>query len=226
MIVGDWYSTTAKALLDLWGGFISFIPKLIGALIIFLIGWFISIGVGKLIAQLLRKIKFNRIFEKGGMKTALEKAEIKVDASGFIGVIFKWVLMIVFLLAAVEVLGLIQFADFLTEVLKYLPNVVIAVLIFAVAVIIADILEKVIRAAVEGIKVGYGHISGVIVKWSIWIFAILAILYQLQIAKELVQVLFTGIVALIVIAGGLAFGLGGKEFAANILQSIKRKFQG
>lgn len=226
MIVGDWYSTTAKALLDLWGGFISFIPKLIGALIIFLIGWFISIGVGKLIAQLLRKIKFNRIFEKGGMKTALEKAEIKVDASGFIGVIFKWVLMIVFLLAAVEVLGLIQFADFLTEVLKYLPNVIIAVLIFAVAVIIADILEKVIRAAVEGIKVGYGHISGVIVKWSIWIFAILAILYQLQIAKELVQVLFTGIVALIVIAGGLAFGLGGKEFATNILQSIKRKFQG
>lgn len=226
MIVGDWYSTTAKALLDLWGGFISFIPKLIGALIIFIIGWFISIGVGKLVAQLLRRIKFNRIFEKGSMKTALEKAEIKVDASGFIGAIFKWVLMIVFLLAAVEVLGLIQFADFLTEVLKYLPNVVIAALIFAVAVIIADILEKVIRAAVEGVKVGYGNISGVIVKWSIWIFAILAILYQLQIAKELVQVLFTGIIALIAIAGGLAFGLGGKELAANILQSIKRKFQG
>ena len=222
----DWYKATADALIDLWQGFITFIPKLIGALIIFLIGWVIAVLVGKLIAEILRKIKFNRIFEKGNMKSALEKADIKVDASSFIGAIFKWVLVIVFLLAAVEVLGLIEFAGYLKDVLGYLPNVIVAVLIFVVAVIIADILEKVVRTAVEGAKVGYGHLSGVIVKWSIWVFAILAILYQLDIASELIQTLVTGFVALIAIAGGLAFGLGGKDVAANVIQNIRRKFQG
>jgi len=214
---------TIFALKDLWYGFIDFIPNLIGALIVFLIGWVVSVAIGRLVIEILKKIKLNRIFEKGNWKTALEKAEIKVDASAFIGAIFKWVMLIVFLLAAVEILGLYQFADFLTGVLGYLPNVIVAALIFVVVVIIADILEKIVRAAVESAKVGYGNLVGAIVKWSLWVFAIMAILYQLKIAPALIQTIITGVVALIVIAGGLAFGLAGKEFAAEILQSLKKK---
>lgn len=220
-----WWDITVESLVDLWQGFVGFTPKLIGAVIIFVIGWLISVGIGKLVAEVLRKLKFNRIFEKGGMKEALQKAEFKVDASGFIGAIFKWVLVIVFLLAAVQVLGFQQFAGFLTSVLNYLPNVIVAVLILVVAAIIADILEKIVRAAVEGAKVGYGNIAATIVRWSIWVFAILAILYQLRIAPGLIQILLQGVVALIVIAAGLAFGLGGKDVAAEILQNIKRKLQ-
>jgi hypothetical protein len=177
------------------------------------------------VAEILRKLNFNRFFEKGGIKTALEKAEFKVDASGFIGAIFKWIFVIVFLLVAVEILGLTQFGIFLTSVLAYLPNVVVAVLIFVVAVIIADILEKVVRAAVEGVRVGYGNLVGIIVRWSIWIFAIFAILYQLRVAPGLIQTLLSGIVGLIVIAGGIAFGLGGKDVATEILQELRRKLQ-
>lgn len=226
MLLIDWYDITAQALLDLWKAFINFTPKLIGAIVVFLIGWFISVAIGKIIAEILKKLKFNQLFEKGNLDEALAKADIKIDASGFVGSIFKWVLVIVFLLAAVEILGFVQFATFLTNVLGYLPNVVVAVLIFVVAVIIADILEKIVRAAVESTKVGYGNICGAIVRWSIWIFAILTILYQLKIAPGLIETLVTGIVGLIVIAGGIAFGLGGKDIAANILQDIRRKFQG
>jgi hypothetical protein len=222
----DWYEITISALKDLYVGFVDFTPKLIGAIIIFLVGWIVSVAIGKLISEVLRKIKFNRLFERGDMKSALQKADFKVDAAGFIGALFKWILVIVFLAVAVEILGFQQFAAFLTEVLSYLPNVVVAALIFVVAVIIADLLEKVVRAAVESTKVGYGHITGIIVKWSIWIFAILAILFQLKIAPQLIQTLLTGVVALIVLAGGLAFGLGGKEVAAEILQDIKKKFKG
>lgn len=222
-ILGGWLDITIFALKDLWYGFIDFIPNLIGALIVFLIGWVVSVAIGRLVIEILKKIKLNRIFEKGNWKTALEKAEIKVDASAFIGAIFKWVMLIVFLLAAVEILGLYQFADFLTGVLGYLPNVIVAALIFVVVVIIADILEKIVRAAVESAKVGYGNLVGAIVKWSLWVFAIMAILYQLKIAPALIQTIITGVVALIVIAGGLAFGLAGKEFAAEILQSLKKK---
>jgi len=221
----DWADVTILAFQNLWQGFLNFIPVLIGAMIVFVIGWFISVGVGKLITEILKKAKFNQIFEKGGWKTALAKAEIKVDASGFIGAIVKWILVIVFLLAAVEILGLPQFADFLRGVLGYLPNVVVASLIFVVTVIVVDIIEKLVRASVESIKVGYGQVVSAIVRWSIWIFAILAILHQLGIARPFMEILFTGLVAMLVISLGIAFGLGGKDVAAEILQDLKRKLK-
>ena len=226
MIVTGWLDTTIIALKNLWLGFIDFIPNLIGAIIIFLIGWLISVAIGKLIAEILKKAKFNRIFEKGNWKTALEKAEIKVNASAFIGAIIKWVLLIVFLAAAVEILGFNQLTIFLTQkVLPFLPNVIVAAFIFVVAVIIADILEKVVRAAVEGAKVGYGQLVGVIVKWSIWVFAILIILSQLGIGETFMADLFRGIVVIIVLSIGLAFGLGGKDVAAEILQDLRNKLR-
>ncbi|HJN62440.1 MAG TPA: hypothetical protein QGH92_02550 [Candidatus Parcubacteria bacterium] len=221
----DWWEITKDSLQDLVGGVLNFLPNLGGALLVLIVGWFISVGIGKLVAEVLKRVKFNQLFEKGGWKEALSKAELKVDPSGFVGGIIKWVLVIVFLMAAVEILGFEQFAEFLKSVVLWLPNVVVAVAIFIVAVIIADYLAKLMRAWVEGMKVGYGHFVEVIVKWAIWIFAILAILLQLGIATELTETLFQGIVAFAVIAGGLAFGLGGKDVAAEILQDLHRKLK-
>jgi len=222
----NWGAITIEALQNLWQVFLFYLPKIVGAIIIFAIGWFISVGVGRLIAGILRKLKFNKLFERGVWRGALEKAEIKVDASGFIGAIFKWILVIVFLLAAVEILGFVQFAGVLKSILGYLPNVIVAAFIFVVAAIIADILEKAARAAVESTKIGYGRIVGAIVKWSIWIFAILAILVQLRVAPELIRILFAGFVALVTVAGGIAFGLGGKEMATEILRELRKKLRG
>ncbi|MEK7503753.1 MAG: hypothetical protein AAB577_02105 [Patescibacteria group bacterium] len=221
----DWYSVTVEALQNLWQGFVEFAPALIGAIIVFVVGWVISVFLGKLVAEILRKIRFNQIFEKGNWDEALAKADIKVDASAFIGAIIKWVFAIVFLMAAVEVLGLKGFAGFLSNVLGYLPNVIVAAFILVVTVIITDILEKVVRAAVESIKVGYGQVVAAIIRWSIWIFAILAILIQLKVAPSLIQTLFTGLIAVIVISAGLAFGLGGKEIATDVLRDLYKKLK-
>jgi len=226
MIIQTWAETTTVALQNLWQGFLSFIPNLIGAIIVFIIGWLISLGIGKLIAEILTRIKFNQLFERAGWQQALEKAELKVNAAEFVGAIVKWVLVIVFLLAAVEILGLVQFAGFVKNVLAYLPNVIVAALIFVVTVIVVDIVEKVVRAAVEGVKVGYGHFVSAIIKWSIWIFAVLAILHQLGIARSFMETLFTGFVAMLVIALGISFGLGGKEVAAEILRDLRNKLKG
>ena len=226
MLVQTWAQITTYALQNLWQGFLTFIPTLIGAIIVFIIGWFISVGIGKLVAEVLIRIKFNKLFEKTGWKQALEKAELKVNAAEFIGAIAKWVLVIVFLLAAVEILGFVQFAAFLKSILAYLPNVIVATLILVVTVILVDIVEKVVRTAVEGVKVGYGHLVSVMIKWSIWIFAVLAILHQLGIAKPFMETLFTGFVAMLVISLGIAFGLGGKDVAAEILQDLKKKLRG
>ena len=226
MLFTNWYSVTMDSLMRLWQGFLNFMPALIGAVVVFFIGWLVSAAVGKLTASILKKARFNQVFEKGVWKDALAKAEFKVDAAEFVGAVVKWVLVIVFLMAAVEILGLVAFAGFLNSVLAYLPNVLVAVFIFVVAVIIADIMEKVVRATVESISVGYGHLAGAIVRWSIWIFAILAILVQLKITPSLIQTFVTGFVALIALAGGIAFGLGGKDVAGEIVRDLYKKLKG
>lgn len=221
-----WVNTTTDAFTGLWIGFINFIPALVGALVVFVIGWFISVAIGKIVSEVLIRLKFNQLFEKTGWKPALEKADLKVNPSEFIGAICKWILVIVFLSAAVRILGLVEFAGVLTKVLGYVPNVIVAVLIFVVTVILVDIVEKIVRSAVEGTKVGYGHLVSMIVKWSIWISAIMAILAQLGIARPFMETLFSGVVAMLVIAFGLAFGLGGKDVAADILKDLKKKIEG
>jgi len=226
MPIQNWFEVTRAALLRLWEGFLDFIPALIGALIVFIIGWFIAGVIGKLVAEILVRAKLNQFFERTGWKTALEKAELRISPSEFIGAIIKWILVIVFLLAAVEILGLVEFADFLRSILAYLPNVVVAVLILVVTVIVVDIIDKILRVAVEGMKVGYGHLVSVIVKCAIWIFAILAILQQLRFEAavwlfELIKIAFIGIVVM----AALAFGLGGKDVAAEILRDLRGKLK-
>lgn len=225
MPVIGWYEVTLQSLQGLWQGFLAFLPAAVGALIVFVVGWLIAVAIGAVVSDVLKRLRFNDLFEKGGWKRALDRADLKVDPSGFIGGVIKWVLVIVFLMASVEILGLTQFATFLQNVLGYLPNVVVASLIFVAAVIISDILEKILRTAVEGTQVGYGNIVSMIVRWSIWIFALIAILLQLRVAPFLLQTLLTGVVALLVLAGGIALGLGGKDVAADVLQDLRRKFK-
>ncbi len=226
MVIQDWYTVTLESLQGMWQIFIGFLPKLIGAIIVFVIGWFIAIGIGKLVTKILQLVKLNQLFAKSGWDEALDKAGIKADVAGFIGAICKWLLVIVFLLAAVEILGFVQFAGFLSSVITYLPNVVVSVAIFVVAVIFADIVEKIIRAAVEKSKIGFAQYASVIVKWSIYVFAILAILLQLGIASYLINTIFAGVVAMLALAFGLAFGLGGKETASDLLEKLKNKLKG
>lgn len=225
MIFQTWYEVTVAALQSLWQIFVTFVPQFLGALIVFLLGWFIALGVGKLVTKFLDLIKLNKLFSKSGWDEAMEKAGMKANISGFIGGIFKWILVIVFLLAAIDILGLSEFASFLSGVLIWLPNVIIAVVIFVVAVIIADILEKLVKVSVEKVKVGFANFAGAIAKWSIYTFAVLAILLQLGIAPYLIQTLFVGFVAMLALAFGLAFGIGGKDVAADVLDTLKKKLK-
>jgi len=224
MINKDWSLTVIQPFLQ---DLVSFLGNLILALIIFVIGYLISVGIGKIIAELLKSIKFNKLFEKEGWKKALQRANVEVNPSEFVGVIFKWVFVIVSLLLAVDVLKLTSFAKFLSQVLDYVPNVIVAVLVFVVAVIITDIVEKLVRATVERLKVGYGYIVSSIVKWAIWIFTFFLILDQLLPKSLLIKTLYSsivyGIVGALALGIGLAIGLGGKETAGKIIADMHRK---
>jgi len=219
----EWAEITLEALEETWSAILMFLPKLIGALLIFLVGWLFAAFVGKVVSEILKKLKIDRLFERTGWKEALEKAEIKVEVSKFLGEICKWILVIVFLMAAVETLGFYQFSRFLERVVRWLPNLVVAVVIFIVGVVVADILEKITKASAKKIGVSLANLLGGIVKGAIYVFTALAILLQLGIAQEIIRALVYGIVFGLSLALGLAFGLGGKDAAANLIEEFKKK---
>lgn len=206
---------------------VSFAGRLVLAVVVFAIGYFIAVGIGKIITEVLKSLRFNRLFEKEGWSHALQKANINVHPSEFIGAICKWVFVILSLLVAVDILHLSQFGGILTQVLNYLPNVVVASLIFVVAVIISDIIEKVIRVTVERMKVSHGYLAASIVRWAIWIFAVFLVLEQLLPASELVKTLYMamvwGIVGSVGLGVAIAIGLGGKDAAGEFINDMKRK---
>jgi len=222
-MIQDWSFVTLQALQNIWQGFLSFIPAFLAAVIVFIVGWFISVGIGKLIAQILIRLKFNKLFEKTGWKEALENAELKVNPAEFIGAICKWILVIVFLMAAIEILGFTQFALFLERIISWLPNLIVAIAIFVVAVILADILEKIVRASVKRIEIRYVEFLGMSTRWAIYIFAAFAILLQLGINPTIINTLVMGFIGMIALALGLSFGLGGKDAAAKLIEDFKEK---
>jgi len=141
------------------------------------------------------------------------------------GAILKWVLVIVFLQIFVQILGLEAFAEFLTSVLNWLPNLIVAAAIFVVAIIVADILEKIIKASVMRLEIRYSNLLGVIVRSAIYIFAILAILLQLGVAESIINTMIMGLVGMFALAFGLAFGLGGKDAASDIIKTFRDKLK-
>lgn len=226
MAIQTWTEVITGSLQLLWTGFIGFLPSFLGAIIIFIIGWVIASVLGKLSAQIIRVLRIDSILEKMGFKKSLERANLNLDSSKFMSELVRWFFIIVFLMAATDILGLTQVTDFLVRVLLYIPQLIVAVLILLAAVLIANFLQRIVRASVEAAGFQSANTLAAITKWSILVFAILAALMQLGIAPALIQTIFTGLIAALVISSGLAFGLGGKDFAASILNKFRKDIKG
>jgi small-conductance mechanosensitive channel len=210
-----------ESLQGVWEGFIGFLPTLVAALIVFIVGWLIAIFIAKLINKLIKAIKLDSLLAKIGFEKALSKAKIKLDSGKFFEELVKWFLIIVFLMAAVDILGLTQVTLFLQSILYYIPSVVVAAIVLLAAAIIAKFMYKLVKASADAAGLHSSSAIAGIVKWAILIFGFVIALTQLGIATALIQTIVMGIIAMIAIAGGLAFGLGGKDMAGKILDKIK-----
>jgi small-conductance mechanosensitive channel len=221
MVLETWSEVLAASFQDLWLGIIGFLPKLLLSIIIFCIGWVIAVALDKLVSRVIRLFRVDKALQGIGLEKYLSRGGFRLDSGAFIGGLVKWFFIIAFLVAAIDVLGLNQVNIFLQEILVYLPNVIIAALILVAAALIANAVYRLVSGSARGAGLPSAGFLGGIAKWAIWIFAILAALYQLGIAGPFVQTLFTGFIAMIVIAGGLAFGLGGKEVAARYIEKLR-----
>lgn len=219
-----WGNVLSRSFQDIWLGVASFVPNLVIAIIIFVIGWVVGALIGKLISQLFRSIKVDQALRSAGVEEVTKRAGYDLDSGRFVGGLVKWFIIVVFLVAAFDVLGLAQVNVFLQEVvLLYLPRVIVAVLILLVAVVIADAMQKVVVGSARAANIRSANLLGSVTKWAIWIFAILTVLFQLGIAAPFVQTLFTGFVVAVSLAVGLAFGLGGQGAAADVVEKLKRE---
>ncbi len=197
------------------------------SLLIFIVGWLAGSLVGKLIVHVVRIFKIDQALESAGVDELVEKAGYRLDSGKFIGGLFKWFIILVFLVAALDVLGLSQVNQFLDRaVLSYLPNVIVVVLILLLAAVIGETAEKLVVASAKAASFGSSHFLGVVANWAIWIFAILVGLSQLGIAETIINTIFIGMVAMFALAGGLAFGLGGRDAAEKIIDNVVDNMKG
>jgi len=223
MFIQTWGGIFSESLLNLWYGFMNFIPGLLGAIIIFIIGWVVGSIIGKAISQLLTAVKLDKLFESAGADKFMDRTGLKLTVSGFIGGIIKWFIIVVFLMASLQIIGLTQVNDFLgAAVLDYLPRVVIAAIVLIIATIIADAMKKIVQASAKAVNASSANLLGSITSYAIWIFAIIIALSEIGIATYFMQVLFMGLIVMVAIAGGLAFGLGGKEAAASLIEKVSK----
>ncbi|TSC67146.1 MAG: small-conductance mechanosensitive ion channel [Parcubacteria group bacterium Gr01-1014_73] len=214
----------ATSFQDVWLGVAGFLPKLIVAFVIVVVGWIVGAVLRQAITHLFRILRVDSVLKQAKVEQVVNKAGFTLNSGRFIGGLVEWFVIVVFLVAAFDVMGLNQVNAFLQQVvLLYLPQVIVASLILLVAAVIAEAMQKVIVGSAKAVGVKFAHLAGTITRWAIWGFAVLAALFQLGIAAAFIQTLFTGVVVALALALGLAFGLGGQEAAARYIEKIRQE---
>lgn len=221
MVFNTWADVLSQSFQNLSFGLITFIPNLIIAIIIFIVGWLVGVGLGRVVKQIVDALRVDSALRSTGIERVLSRAGFELSSGAFLGFLVKWFFIIVFLIASLQVLGLTQVNEFLSiVVLGYLPQVIVAVLILLVAVVVAEAAEKVVVGSAKAASLHSAGFLGKVARYAILTFAILAALAQLNVATAFVQTLFTGVVIAFSLAIGLAFGLGGQASAARYLDHL------
>lgn len=217
-----WGGAITQSLVELWVRFVSFLPTIIGALLILFIGIAIASVLGKVIERIVSALRIDSALDRINVSESLKKHGIDISFSHFVGQLVQWFLVLVFLMAATDVLGLSEVTSFLNSIILYLPNVVVATIILTIAFLLGNVVYTIVRSSTRAAGVMNASLLATIIRWAIVVFGLLAALIQLGIATSLVNTMFIGLISAVSLATGLAFGLGGRDEAALILKKIRQ----
>jgi mechanosensitive ion channel-like protein len=217
-VVTDWgaalMTSVAAALALLLAG----IPKIIGFLVILIIGWLIASALAAAVAALLRAVRFNDLAQRAGLSGFVQNMGVKTDAAGFLANVAKWFVRLIVLVTAFDALGLPAVSQVLQQLLLWLPNLVVALVVLVIGGLAANALAGLVRGATAESGLGSPGLLATIARVAVWAFAIVIAVNQIGIATALVNTLFMATVGAIALALGLSFGLGGRETAAEIVR--------
>jgi len=216
-----WGEVFNASLQDLWWGFIQFAPKLIIAIIFFIIGWVLGSLVAKAFEHVFASLKIDKLFQSVKLDDFMRRAGMNLNTGYFVGQVVRWFVIIIFLLPSLNLVGLTYISSFLKDdVLGFLPRVIVAALILIIATVVAEALSKTVVAGAKTMNLGSANMLGAVAKYAIWIFAFIIALGQLGVAAAFMQILFAGIIGMIAVAGALAFGLGAKDAAGRFISKL------
>lgn len=215
--ISDWGDAVFLSLSNALNVFLNAIPLVIGALLIIIIGWIIAGILARIVTEVLRRVGADRLFaEHSGRVYGDATRDIKPSVVG--GEVVKWIVRLVFLVAAANVLGLTQVSQLLNDVILWIPNLIVAAIILLIAPLLARFVRGTIEVGAGEMGFSNASILGRIAEIAIVAFAVIVAINQIGIAANLVNTLFIGVVAAVALAFGLAFGLGGRDVAAQLTQ--------
>ncbi len=221
MAVQDWVTVVVNSLQNLWMGFVEVLGSVVGALAVLLVGLIVASGLAAFIRKVIEMIKLDSFLRSLGIEKFFERGGMRINSGKFFGKIVYWFIVIVFILAASDILGFATLSEFLREVLLYIPNVIVGVLIMLAAIVLANFLKDIVKSSVKSAKLKGYKFLGSLTWWAITVFGFLAAISQLGIAKDIVNTLVAGVIAMIALAGGLAFGLGGRDYAKYLISRLR-----
>lgn len=196
----------------------TFIPKLIGFLVILLVGYIVATALSRAITFLLRKVGFDRISTRIGLTRLEQQMGLKMDTAGLLGRIVYWFIFLIFLVPAVNALGLDSVSALLGQIVGYIPNVFVAILILFLGTLAATFVADIVRGATSSGNVGSPNLFANIARYAILGFVVIVALEQLNIGSALLNILFTAVLGAAALAFGLSFGLGGRDAAKRLVE--------
>ncbi|MGI9182797.1 MAG: mechanosensitive ion channel family protein [Longimicrobiaceae bacterium] len=217
--IQDWTEALMTSLAAALALFLAAIPRIIGFLLVIIIGWLIASALAKAVGAILRRVDFDGLARRSGFSDFVHKTGVHTDASGFIAGVTKWFIRLIVLVVAFDVLGLPAVSAVLQELLLWLPNLVVALVVLVIGGLVAGAVSGLVRGATAEADLGNPDLLAKLASATIWAFAIIVAVNQLGIATTLVNTLFMATVFALALAVGLAFGLGGRETAGEIVRN-------
>lgn len=205
------WAAIGAALANLLG----WLPNLLGAIVVLVVGWWLAGLLGKLTDRGLEAIHFDRWMARAHVDEAIARSGMRIEPSALVGNLVKWLVFLVAILVATDALGLPQVTAALNALIGYIPNVIAAVLIVGFGAVLATFVNNLVRSA----PITGSHLLGQVAYYAVVVFAVMAALTQLNIAPALIQTLFTAVIGSVAVAAALAFGLGLRHQAANLATS-------
>ena len=223
MEASNWAELTSNAVADQLSQVLNYVPNVLGALIVILIGVIVAWAIKLVIVKGLGFIKLKKYTDAVGLGKIFTE---KVEFVELLGDIARWTIIFIFLIPASEILNLTGVSGVLASIIAYIPNVAIAILAVMFGIIIADLAARSIRSAAITLGTKNADLLADFAKWAIVFFVALGALEQLNILTSLVSAITYCVIGFVVIAGGLAFGLGGKNAAAELIADLANRFKG
>ena len=223
--LSSWQTALIVSWGQVWTAFLGILPSILGAIVVFAVGLILAFWVKRLVVEVLKLVRLDKLTKSAGFDKYLSKADISLSFTDLLGAVAEWLVILVFFMAGVEILGLTGVSEVLTRVLGYIPNVLAAALIFGAGTFVAGLVDGLVRGALASVDHEAAKPVGRLARWVLLVVTFFSAIDQLKIARGLISTFFQGLTYTVVLVVGLSVGLGAKDLVSRVLNDWYEKIR-